>query len=38
MTAAKFKPFVFSVWGFAFSNITYIFIFMIVNDFWLSSA
>jgi hypothetical protein len=32
MTTAKLKTFMFSVWGFAVSNITYIFIFMIVND------
>jgi hypothetical protein len=38
MTAAKFKPFILSVWGFALSNSAYIFIFMIMNDFWLSSA
>jgi hypothetical protein len=38
MTAAKFKHFIFSVWGFALSNIVYIFIFIIVNDFCLSSA
>jgi hypothetical protein len=35
MTAAKFKPFTFFVWGFALFNIAYIFIFMIVNDFCL---
>jgi hypothetical protein len=36
MTVAEFKPFMFSVWGFALSNITYIFIFifMIVNEKW----
>jgi hypothetical protein len=32
MAAAQFKPFMFSVWGFALPNITYISIFMIVND------
>jgi hypothetical protein len=38
MTAAKIKPFIFSVWGFALPNIAYIFILMIMNDFCLSSA
>jgi hypothetical protein len=33
MTAAKFNPVIFPVWGFALSNIAYIFIFMIMNDF-----
>jgi hypothetical protein len=36
VTATKFKPPIFSVWGFTLSNIAYIFI--IMNDFWLSSA
>jgi hypothetical protein len=38
MTAAKFKPFMFSVWDFALSNIAYIFILMIVNDFNLGAG
>jgi hypothetical protein len=38
MTAAKIKPFIFRVCGFALSNIAHIFIFMIVNDFCSSSA
>jgi hypothetical protein len=38
MTAAKFKRFMFSVWGYALSNIAYIFILMILNDSWLSSV
>jgi hypothetical protein len=38
MTVAKFKPFMFSVWGFTLSNIAYILIFTIVNDFCSSSA
>jgi hypothetical protein len=38
MTDAKFKSLIFSVWGFAFSNIAYIFILIIMNDFCLSSA
>jgi hypothetical protein len=38
MTAAKFKPFMSSVWGFASSNIAYIYIFTIVHDFCSSSA
>jgi hypothetical protein len=38
LTAAKHKLFMFSVWGFALSNIAYIFIFMIVNDCCVSSA
>jgi hypothetical protein len=33
MSAAKFKPLIFSVWGFALSNIANIFIFMIMNYF-----
>jgi hypothetical protein len=33
MTAAKFKPFISCVWGFALSSIAYIFIFVIMNDF-----
>jgi hypothetical protein len=33
MTAAKFKPLIFSVSGFALSNVAYIFIFMILDDF-----
>jgi hypothetical protein len=32
LTAAKFKPFVFSVPGFALTNIANICIFMILND------
>jgi hypothetical protein len=35
MTAAKFKPLIFSVWGLALSNVTNIFIFMILDDFCL---
>jgi hypothetical protein len=34
----KFKPLIFSGWGFAMSNIVYIFIFVIMNDLCLSSA
>jgi hypothetical protein len=36
VTAAKFKPLIFSVWGLALSNGTNIFIFMILDDFPLS--
>jgi hypothetical protein len=38
MTAAKFKPLIFSVLGFALSNISNIFIFMILDDFCLLPA
>jgi hypothetical protein len=38
VTAAKFKRLLFSVCCFALSNIAYIFIFVIMNDFCLSSA
>jgi hypothetical protein len=38
MTATKFKTLTFFVWGFALPIIAYIFIFMIMNDFCLSSA
>jgi hypothetical protein len=38
MTAAKFKPFVFPVSGFALSNIANIFILMILYDFCLLPA
>jgi hypothetical protein len=38
MTAAKFKPLIFSVWGLALSNVTNIFIFMILDDFCLLPA
>jgi hypothetical protein len=38
MTAAKFKPLIFSVSVFALSNIAYIFIFMILVDFCLLLA
>jgi hypothetical protein len=34
----KFKPLIFSVWGFVLSNIAYIFIFMIMNYFCSSST
>jgi hypothetical protein len=33
MTAAKFKPLIFSVSGFDLSNVANIFIFMILDDF-----
>jgi hypothetical protein len=36
VTDAKFEPFVFPVWGFALSDITCFFIFMIVNDFLIN--
>jgi hypothetical protein len=35
MTAAKFKPLIFSVSGFALSNVANILIFMILDDFCL---
>jgi hypothetical protein len=35
MPAANFKPLIFSVWGLALSNVTNIFIFMILDDFCL---
>jgi hypothetical protein len=38
MTAAKFKPLIFFVSGFALSNIANIFIFMILDDFCLLLA
>jgi hypothetical protein len=38
MTASNFKLLIFSVWGFPLSNIAYIFIFMIMNDFYFSPA
>jgi hypothetical protein len=38
MTAAKFEPLIFSVWGLALSNETNIFIFMILDDFCLLPA
>jgi hypothetical protein len=38
MTTAKFNPLIFSVWDFTLSNIAYIFIFMIMNDFCSSPA
>jgi hypothetical protein len=38
VTAAKFKPLIFSVGGFASSSVAYIFIIMIMNDFCLSST
>jgi hypothetical protein len=33
MTAAKFKPVIFSVWGLALSSVMNIFIFMTLDDF-----
>jgi hypothetical protein len=38
MTAAKFKPLIFSVLGFALSSVANIFIFMILDDFCLLPA
>jgi hypothetical protein len=38
MTADKFKPLIFSVSGFALSNVANILIFMILDDFCLLSA
>jgi hypothetical protein len=38
MTAAKFKPLIFSVSGFALSNVANIFIFMILDDLRLLPA
>jgi hypothetical protein len=38
MTASKFKPLIFSVSGFALSNIANIFILMILDDFCLLPA
>jgi hypothetical protein len=38
MTAAKLKPLIFSISGFALSNVKNIFIFMILDDFCLLSA
>jgi hypothetical protein len=38
ITAAKFKPLIFSVSGFALSNVANIFIFMILDDFCLLPA
>jgi hypothetical protein len=38
MTAAKFKPFVFPVSGFALSNMADIFVFMVLYDFCLLLA
>jgi hypothetical protein len=38
MTAAKFKPLIFSVSGFTLSNVANIFIFMILDDFCLLPA
>jgi hypothetical protein len=38
MTAAKFKPLIFSVTGFAVSNVANIFLFMILDDFCLLPA
>jgi hypothetical protein len=38
MTAAKFKPLIFSVSGFALSNVANICIFMILDDFCLLPA
>jgi hypothetical protein len=38
MTTAKFKPLIFSVLGFALSNVVNIFIFMILDDFCLLPA
>jgi hypothetical protein len=38
MTAAKFKPLIFSVSGFALSNVANILIFMILDEFCLLSA
>jgi hypothetical protein len=38
MTASKFKPLIFSVSGFALSNVSNIFIFMILDDFSLLPA
>jgi hypothetical protein len=38
MTAAKFKPLIFSVSGFALSNVANILIFMILDYFYLLSA
>jgi hypothetical protein len=37
LSVSKFKPFMVSVWGFALSNIAYISIFMIGNNFCLLS-
>jgi hypothetical protein len=33
MTAAKFEPLIFSVWGLALSNVANMFIFMVLDDF-----
>jgi hypothetical protein len=38
MTAAKFKPLILSVPGFALSNVANIFFFMILDDFCLLPA
>jgi hypothetical protein len=38
MTTAKFKPLIFSVSGFALSSVANIFIFMILDDFYLLPA
>jgi hypothetical protein len=38
MTAAKFKPLVFPVFGFALSNTANIFIFMILDDYFLQGS
>jgi hypothetical protein len=38
MTAAKFEPLIFFVWGLALSNVTNIFIFMVLDDFCLLAA
>jgi hypothetical protein len=38
MTAGKFKPFTFSVLGFALSNVLNTFTFMILDDFCLLPA
>jgi hypothetical protein len=38
MTAVKFEPLIFSVWSLALSNVTNIFIFMILDDFCLLPA
>jgi hypothetical protein len=38
MTAAKFEPLIFSVWGLALSNVANILIFMILDGFCLLPA
>jgi hypothetical protein len=38
MTASKFEPLIFSVWGLALSNVANILIFMVLDDFCLLPA